>query len=90
MWPKARALRRLGAVALAIAGLCGCRGIATKYGRVGGTLLIITHSTRIVDALTVDAVQVRAKGVIVKNGGPDLIESINEKGFAAVQSESAQ
>ena len=30
------------------------------------------------------------KGVIVKNGGPDLIESINEKGFAAVQSESAQ
>ena len=33
------ALCCLGAVALAIAGLCGCRGIANKYGRVGGTLL---------------------------------------------------
>ena len=25
---------------LAVAGLCGCMGIANKYGRVGGTLLL--------------------------------------------------
>ena len=29
----------LGAAALAIAGLCGCRRIGNKYGRVGATLL---------------------------------------------------
>ena len=39
-----KSLKRLlllgcGVLALAIAGLCGCRGIANKYGRVGGTLL---------------------------------------------------
>ena len=66
------------------------QGVALYRQRVGGTLLIITHSTRILEALTVDAVHVMEKGVIVKNGGPELIESINEKGFAAVQSESAQ
>ena len=65
-------------------------GVRLFRERTHGSLLIITHSTRILEALTVDAVHVMEKGVIVKNGGPDLIESINEKGFAAVQSESAQ
>ena len=65
-------------------------GVRLFRERTHGSLLIITHSTRILEALTVDAVHVMEKGVIVKNGGAELIESINEKGFAAVQSESAQ
>ncbi len=39
---KDKSLKRLlllGAAALAIAGLCGCRRIGNKYGRVGATLL---------------------------------------------------
>lgn len=52
--------------------------------RVHGSLLIITHSTRILEALTVDAAHVMENGVIVKNGGAELVEKINEKGFSAI------
>ena len=53
--------------------------------RTHGSLLIITHSTRILEALTVDAAHVMEKGVIVKNGGAALVDEINEKGFASLQ-----
>ena len=52
-----------------------------------GSLLIITHSTRILEALHVDAAHVMENGVIVKNGGAELVEQINENGFGALKAE---
>ena len=50
-------------------------------------LLIIPHSTRILEALHVDAAHVMENGVIVKNGGAELVEAINEKGFGSLKTE---
>ena len=60
------------------------QGVKLYRERVHGSLLIITHSTRILEALTVDAAHVMETGVIVKNGGAELVEKINEKGFSAI------
>ena len=57
-------------------------GVRLYRERVHGSLLIITHSTRILEALHVDAAHVMENGVIVKNGGAELVEAINESGFA--------
>ena len=59
------------------------QGVKLYRERVHGSLLI-THSTRILEALTVDAAHVMENGVIVKNGGAELVEKINEKGFSAI------
>ena len=60
------------------------QGVKLYRERVHGSLLIITHSTRILEALTVDAAHVMENGVIVKNGGAERVEKINEKGFSAI------
>lgn len=60
------------------------QGVKLYRERVHGSLLIITHSTKILEALTVDAAHVMENGVIVKNGGAELVEKINEKGFSAI------
>lgn len=60
------------------------QGVKLYRERVHGSLLIITHSTRILEALTVDAAHVLENGVIVKNGGAELVDKINEKGFSAI------
>lgn len=60
------------------------QGVKLYRERVHGSLLIITHSTRILEALTVDAAHVMENGVIVKNGGAELVNKINEKGFSAI------
>jgi len=60
------------------------QGVKLYRERVHGSLLIITHSTRILEALTVDAAHVMENGVIVKNGGSELVKKINEKGFSAI------
>ena len=60
------------------------QGVKLYRERVHGSLLIIAHSTRILEALTVDAAHVMENGVIVKNGGAELVEKINEKGFSAI------
>ena len=60
------------------------QGVKLYRERVHGSLLIITHSTRILEALTVAAAHVMEYGVILKNGGAELVEKINEKGFSAI------
>lgn len=60
------------------------QGVKLYRERVHGSLLIITHSTRILEALTVDAAHVMENGVIVKNGGAELVDKINKKGFSAI------
>lgn len=46
-----------------------------------GALLIITHSTRILESLHVDQTHVLVNGHIVENGGAELVDEINENGF---------
>ena len=61
------------------------QGVQLYREGVHGSLLIITHSTRILEALTVDAAHVMENGVIVKNGGEELVEQINESGFGSIR-----
>lgn len=52
-----------------------------EFQKNGGTLLIITHSTRILDNLNVDKTHILFDGKIVKTEGSELVNQINEKGF---------
>ena len=54
------------------------------FRKNGGTLLIITHSTRILEALEVDRTHVLKDGRIVKSGDASLVDIINEKGFEGI------
>lgn len=56
-------------------------GIKEYKKTVGGALLIITHSTRILEALDVDETHVLVDGKIVANGDSSMIADINENGF---------
>ena len=60
------------------------KGVQLYRERVHGSLLIITHSTRILESLTVDAAHIMEKGVIVKNGDASLVDTINEALFDLV------
>ena len=46
-----------------------------------GALLIITHSTRILESLHVDYTHVMVDGHIVATGDGSMVEEINEKGY---------
>ncbi|MBO4460663.1 MAG: Fe-S cluster assembly ATPase SufC [Clostridiales bacterium] len=57
------------------------KGIEHYRNTVGGSLIIITHVTRILDGLNVDKTHILADGKIVAEGGRELVDSINDKGF---------
>ncbi len=57
------------------------KGVEEFQKKVGGALLIITHSTRILDSLHVDKTHILVRGRIVKEGDASLVQEINEKGF---------
>lgn len=59
------------------------KGIEEYMKSVGGSLLIITHSTKILEALKVDYTHILVKGQIIKTGDGSLVQEINEKGFEA-------
>lgn len=59
------------------------KGIEEFQKREDGALLIITHSTKILEALDVDYTHVLVKGHIVKTGDASLVQEINENGFEA-------
>lgn len=56
-------------------------GVRTYQKEQGGALLIITHSTRILDALAVDHTHVMVDGHIVTTGDGSLVDDINENGY---------
>ena len=56
-------------------------GIARYMEDAGHTLLIITHSTRILESLHVDRVHILAEGHIVHEGDASLIDDVNAHGF---------
>ena len=53
------------------------------------SVLIITHNAKILEKLKVDQVHVLMEGQVVEEGGPELIEEINERGFAHLLEDEA-
>ena len=52
-------------------------------------VLIITHYQRILHMVKPDAVHVMFEGRIVKEGGPELVETLEEKGYGWIREEVA-
>lgn len=59
------------------------KGIEAYQKNREGALLVITHSTKILESLRVDKTHIIVKGKIVKSGGPELVEQVNRNGFEA-------
>lgn len=57
------------------------RAIRIYQDQLGGTVLMITHNTRILEHLDVDAVHVMVRGRLVASGEADLIADIDRSGF---------
>ena len=64
-------------------------GVA-KFHNEDNSCLIITHNTRILEKLTVDRVHVLLNGTIVEEGGAELIEEINRRGFTHILGEGGE
>lgn len=56
-------------------------GVRIYQEEVKGTLIIITHSTRILESLNVDRTHVLVGGNIIASGDASMIADINENGF---------
>ncbi len=63
------------------------KGIEEYQKKKDGALLIITHSTKILESLHVDYTHVLVKGNIVHTGDASLVDEINEHGFEKYVSE---
>ena len=50
-----------------------------------GTLVVITHNTRILERVDVDRVHVMVGGRVVREGGPDLVGWIDRHGFESFE-----
>lgn len=61
-------------------------GVA-KFHNSENSCLIITHNTRILEKLHVDKVHVLINGKIVEEGGVELIDDINHRGFTHILAE---
>ena len=57
------------------------RGVEEFQKNSGRSLLIITHSTKILESLKVDYTHVLIDGKIVATGDASLVDRINEQGF---------
>ncbi len=57
------------------------KGVEEYKKQVGGALMIITHSTRILEALNIDKTHVLVNGRIVDQGDAHLVNEINDNGF---------
>ena len=58
-------------------------GVA-KFHNDENSCIIITHNTRILEKLKVDRVHVLMNGKIVEEGGPELVDEINRRGFTHI------
>ena len=75
----------LDVVALSVVSL----GMELYQRDYDGTLLIITHNTRILEHLDVDRVHVMVKGNIVAEGGPEMVADIDANGFEQFETAAA-
>ncbi len=60
-------------------------GIAQYQKQHGGSLLIITHSTRLLERIHVDKAHVMYGGTLVEDGDASLVDKINAEGFSAYE-----
>ena len=60
-------------------------GIEEYQKRCNGSLLIITHSTRILESLHVDYTHVMVEGQMVRTGDGTLVDEINTHGFESYE-----
>ncbi len=65
------------------------RGIEAYRSSCDGTLIIITHNTRILERVDVDRVHVMVKGRMVHEGDASLIEKIDSEGFEQFEQAAA-
>ncbi|MBQ8080676.1 MAG: Fe-S cluster assembly ATPase SufC [Clostridia bacterium] len=56
-------------------------GIRTYQQETGGALLIITHSTRILEPLHIDRTHIMVDGALVYQGDGSLVDRINREGY---------
>lgn len=61
------------------------RGMDVYRKRCNGTLVIITHNTRILERLDIDKTHVMVKGHLVATGDGSLAKQIDQTGFAAYE-----
>jgi len=66
------------------------KGIEEYQQKQGGSLLIITHSTKILESLHVDCTHVIVNGRIVKTGDSSLVQEINANGFEQFMPEESE
>ena len=57
------------------------KGIEEYQKTVGGSLLIITHNTKILESLKVDKTHILVNGKIVMTGDGSLLAQVNKEGF---------
>ena len=65
------------------------RGIEAYRTSCNGSLLVITHNTRILERLDVDRTHVMVKGHLVADGPASLIDEINRSGFEQFEKDVA-
>ena len=53
--------------------------------RAGSSIIIITHSTRVVNLLDIDDISIMKNGSIIKTGRKDLISYIEKNGFSKLK-----
>ena len=61
------------------------KGVEVYQKKQKGALLIITHSTRILESLHVDYTHIMVDGHIVATGDGSLVDKINEEGYEAFE-----
>ena len=61
------------------------KGMEAYREKCDGTLLVITHNTRILEHLSVDKVHVMVDGRVVAEGDADMIANIDSNGFEQFQ-----
>jgi feS assembly ATPase sufC len=64
------------------------KGIQAYRETCGGSLLIITHNTRILERLEIDRTHVMVKGHLVADGPADIINQIDHEGFERFENQS--
>ena len=58
-----------------------------QFQQVLKNTIVITHSTKILEALHVDYTHVMVEGRIIKTGDASLVEEINENGFGSYETQ---
>ncbi|MDO4281108.1 MAG: Fe-S cluster assembly ATPase SufC [Peptococcaceae bacterium] len=66
------------------------QGVEEYQKKQNGALLIITHSTRILESLHVDYTHIMANGQIIATGDGSLVDRINAEGYESIVEAAAK